>query len=95
MYGTLIVMIVLLYISLGVFKDSKKDIFFERKPFSLSKQYYLFPLTWIAVSLFGLFNVDYSSYSFRKILLALVATIAIGVNEEIVTQGDMFDWPTQ
>jgi len=45
MYGTIIVMIVLMFISFFVFRDSRKDIFFERKSFDLSKLYYLFPLT--------------------------------------------------
>lgn len=89
MYGNLIVMIALLFISLLVFKDSRKDIFFERKTFSLSKLYYLFPLTWLGVSVFALFNVDYSSYSPGEIMLLAVAALVIGVNEEIVTRGIM------
>lgn len=87
MYGTIIVMIVLMFISFFVFRDSRKDIFFERKSFDLSKLYYLFPLTWLGVTLFALYNVDYSSYSFGEILLVMVASLAIGVNEEIVTRG--------
>ena len=80
-------MVILMYISLVVLKDSRGDIFFERKPFSLSKRYYLFPLTWILVSLFALYNVDYSAYSLKEILLVLVASLAIGFNEELVTRG--------
>lgn len=87
MVGTIIVLIVLLVISNYVFKDSRKDIFFERKPFSLSKLYYLFPLAWFGVTLVALFNVDYSAYSLGEILLVLLATLAIGANEEIVTRG--------
>jgi hypothetical protein len=87
MHGTLIVVVILLYISLVVLKDSRRNIFFERKPFSLSKRYYLFPLVWILVSLFVLYNVDYSAYSLRDILLLLLATLAIGFNEELVTRG--------
>ena len=34
MYANLIVMIVLILISLYIFKESRKDIFFERKPFA-------------------------------------------------------------
>jgi len=85
--GNIIVMIVLLFISLFVFKESKKDIFFERKRFNLSKLYYLFPLASLVVPLFALFNVDFSTYSLREILLVIVATIVIGVNEEVVTRG--------
>ena len=87
MYATIIVLIVLLFISIYVFEDSRRDIFFERKPFSLSKLYYLFPLAWLGVTLVALFNVDYSAYSLGEILLVLLATLAIGANEEIVTRG--------
>ncbi len=87
MIGNIIVMVVLLFISLFVFKDSRKDIFFERTRFNLSKLYYLFPLISFAVSLFVLFNVDYSAYSLRVILLVAVATLVIGFNEEVVTRG--------
>ena len=87
MYANIIVMFVLLFISLFVFKDSRKDIFFERKRFSLSKLYYLFPLASFVVSLFALFQVDFSAYSLRLILLTLQATFVIGINEEIITRG--------
>ena len=49
MLGTIIVLFVLLFISIYLFKDSRRDIFFERKPFALSKLYYLFPLAWLGV----------------------------------------------
>jgi uncharacterized protein len=87
MYATIMVLIVLICISLIVFKESRKDIYFERKSFNLSKLYYLFPLAWFGVTLLALFNVDFSSYSPRVILLVIVATLAIGANEEIVTRG--------
>ena len=87
MIGNGIVMVVLLFISLYVFKESRRDIFFERKQFYLSKLYYLFPLASFGVSLFVLFNVDFSAYSFRVILLVVVATLIIGFNEEVVTRG--------
>lgn len=89
MYGNIIVLIALLFISLYVFKQSRKDIFFERKSFGLSKLYYLFPLAWLGVTIFALFNVDFSAYSPGVILLVLVATLVIGANEEIVTRGIM------
>jgi hypothetical protein len=82
-----IVMVVLLFISFFVFKDSRRDIFFERKRFDLSKLYYLFPLASLVVPLFVFFNVDFSAYSLRVILLVIVATLVIGVNEEVVTRG--------
>jgi hypothetical protein len=87
MYAMIAVMIILLAISIFVFKDSTRDIFFERKRFYLFRLYYLFPLTWFGVTLFALTNVDYSSYSFNVILLVLMASLAIGVNEELVTRG--------
>ena len=77
MYGTIIVVVFLLYISLVILKDSRRDIIFERKPFSLSKRYYLFPLVWILVSLFVLSNVDYSAYALKDILLLLLATMVV------------------
>ena len=35
----------------------------------------------------ALFNVDYAAYSLADILLVLIAALAIGANEEIVTRG--------
>jgi membrane protease YdiL (CAAX protease family) len=87
MVANLVVMAGLLYVSIRVFKESRKDIFFERKPFGLSKRYYLFPLVWFGVTLFALTQVDYASYAVGAILLVLVVSLAIGVNEEIVTRG--------
>jgi len=87
MVGNMIVMIALLLISFYIFMDSRRDIFFERKTFNLSKLYYLLPLTWLGVSVFALFNVNFSSYSPVEILLVLVAALVIGVNEEVVTRG--------
>lgn len=87
MYGNIIVLMVLLLISTNVFKESRRDIFFERKSFALSKLYFFFPLAWLGVTVFALFNVDYSAYSLSVFPLLLVATLAIGANEEIVTRG--------
>lgn len=42
--GNAIVMAVILFISLFVFRENRKDIFFERKRFALSKLYFFFPL---------------------------------------------------
>ncbi len=87
MVGNIVVVVALLLISLLVFRTSRNDIFFERRRFDLSRLYYLFPLTWLGVTLFALFNVDFSAYSSRVVLLVLMATLAIGINEEIVTRG--------
>jgi membrane protease YdiL (CAAX protease family) len=81
------VLLVLLYLSLFVFKDSRRDIFFERQPFRLSKWYSVFPLTLVGVTLFALVSVNYAAYTMTEIALVLVATLAIGANEEIVTRG--------
>lgn len=87
MVANIIVLFVLLHISLYVFKGSRKDIFFERKRFNLSKLYYLFPLAAFAIPLYALFQVDFGAYSLRLILLTLLATLVIGINEEIITRG--------
>ena len=87
MVGNILVLIILLFISFYVFKDSRRDIFFERKPFALSKLYYLFPLAWFGVTVAALLKVDYSAYTLVEILLVLLAALAIGANEEIVTRG--------
>lgn len=87
MIANIAISIGLLYVCFVVFKDSTRDIFFERKRFNLSKLYYLFPLTSFAVILFALTQVDYSAYSLRVILLVLLATLSIGFNEEVVTRG--------
>ncbi len=87
MYVMILASLVLLYISLRVFKDSRKDIFFERKPFDLSKTYYLIPLVEFGVAILALAFVDFSAYKLGVILQVILASIAIAVNEEIVTRG--------
>ena len=87
LYANMLVTLFLLYISFSVFKDSRKDIFFERKNFQLSKLYYLFPLIAMGIAIFGLVNVDYSSYSPGVILQVIIASLVIGINEEVVTRG--------
>ena len=47
----------------------------------------MFPIAQIAVILFALFNVNYSAFSISDILLVIVATLLIGVNEELITRG--------
>lgn len=87
MVANIVISILLLAICVIVFKESRRDIFFERSRFNLSKLYYLFPLASFVVSLFALSQVDYSAYSLRVILLVVLATLAIGFNEEVVTRG--------
>lgn len=87
MAASILVMCVLLFISFVVFKDSRRDIFFERQRFSLAKWYYLFPLAWVGVSLFVLAQVQFAAYAPVVILQVIIAALAIAVNEEIVTRG--------
>lgn len=83
----LIVLAVLIYVCLRVFKGSSRRIFLEEKAINRPRYYYLFPLLSFGVSVFALTQVDYSAFSVRDILLVIVATLAIGANEEIVTRG--------
>ena len=46
MIANILVLIILLLICFFRYKDSIKDIFFEREPFTLSKWYILYPLVW-------------------------------------------------
>lgn len=87
MYATIGMSIVLLFVSFYVFKASSRDIFFERKQFSLSRLYYLFPLAWIAVAVVAFFQVDFSAYSAGDLIRVILLAIAIGINEEIVARG--------
>ena len=87
MYAIMGVAVIMLFISFYIFRDSRRDIFFERKKFALSKLYYLVPLAEIAVIVVALTQVDFSAYSTSDILQVLLLTIAIGINEEIVTRG--------
>lgn len=85
--ANLIVTAILLFVSLVLFKDSRKDIFFERTAFYLSRLYWAIPLIDIGVALFALFNVEYSLISVGSIFLVLAAALSIGFNEEVVTRG--------
>lgn len=87
MIAMMVVMIIILFISLFVFRESRRDIFFERKRFDLSKLYFLFPLAEVVVIAFAFFNVDFAAYSTQEILLVFVATLVIGVNEEVISRG--------
>ena len=83
----LIVSAALFYICFRVFKESSHRIFFEEKAINQPRYYYLFPLLSLAVSAFALTQVDYAAFSARDILLVILAALAIGANEEIVTRG--------
>ena len=87
MYAIIGVAVIMLFISFYVFRESSRDIFFEKKQFALSKLYYLVPLAEIAVIVVALTQVDFSAYSSSDILQVILLTIAIGINEEIVTRG--------
>lgn len=87
MYGTIIVSIILLFVSIYVFSDSTRDIFFERRKFALSKLYYLFPLVWAGAAVVALLNVDFAAYSWGIVLRVIIAALAIAVSEEVVTRG--------
>jgi hypothetical protein len=83
----LVVSFILLFVAFVLFKDSRKDIFFERVAFHLSRLYWAIPLAEVGIAVVALFNVQYSLMAFRSIILALIASLAIGFNEEIVTRG--------
>lgn len=87
MYAIIAISFVLLFVSFYVFRESSRDIFFERKRFALSKWYYLFPLAWVAVAVGALFQVDYAAYSANEVFQLILLTIGIGINEEIVARG--------
>lgn len=70
-----------------VFTDSRRDIFFERQSFNLSPLYYFYPLVMVGLTIWAFTGVEFGSYSTRDILLVLLATMAIGFNEEVVTRG--------
>jgi hypothetical protein len=87
MVAMMVVLVILLFMSLYVFNENRRDIFFERKRFNLSKLYYLFPLAELAVIAFVFLNVEFAAYSLSDIVLVLVATLVIGANEEIISRG--------
>jgi membrane protease YdiL (CAAX protease family) len=87
MVANLIVTILLLLVCFVLFKDSRRDIFFERAAFNLSRLYWALPLAEVAISIVALFQVQYSLMTFGTIALALIASLSIAMNEEIVTRG--------
>jgi len=87
MYAIIAMSFIMLFISFYVFGESSRDIFFERKPFSLSKFYYLVPLAEIAVIVVALSQVNYSAFTMSDFLKVIILAIAISINEEIATRG--------
>lgn len=85
--ANLIVTVILLLACFVLFRDSLRDIFFERTAFRLSRLYWALPLAHSGVALFALLNVDYSAMALSAIGLTIVAALSIGINEEIVTRG--------
>lgn len=87
MMSNLIISAILLFVVFVVFKDSRRDIFFERTAFHLSRWYWAIPLVDVGVAVVALFNVQYSLMAPGSIALVPLAALAIGINEEIVTRG--------
>lgn len=87
MVANLIVTVILLFACFVLFKESCRDIFFERTTFHLSRFYWAIPLVDVGVAVVALFNVEYSLMTLGAIALVPIAALAIGINEEIVTRG--------
>jgi len=85
--ANLIVTGILLFACFVLFKNSRRDIFFERTAFHLSRLYWAIPLVDVAVAVVALFNVEYDLMAAGTIALVPLAALAIGINEEIVTRG--------
>ena len=87
MYANGIVAVIILFACFVLFRDSLRDIFYERASFNLSKFYYAIPLVYFGINIFGLINVQYEALSFSTIVLVCVASLIIGFNEEVMTRG--------
>ena len=87
LFANLIVTAILIFVCFVLFKESRKDIFFERTAFHLSRLYWAIPVVDFGVAVFALFSVDYSLIPFGNIALVLIAALSIGFNEEVVTRG--------
>jgi Type II CAAX prenyl endopeptidase Rce1-like len=85
--ANLIISFILFIVAFFLFKDSRKDIFFERAAFHLSRLYWAIPLAEVGIAMITLVNVQYSLMAFGSIILALIAALSIGFNEEVVTRG--------
>ena len=87
LYANFIITAILLFVCFILFKESRKDIFFERTAFHLSRLYWAIPLVDFGVAVFALFNVEYGLIPFGTIALVFIAALSIGFNEEVVTRG--------
>lgn len=87
MVANLIVTFLLLFVCFVLFKESRRDIFFERAAFNLSRLYWALPLAEVGISIAALVQVQYSLMTLGTIALALIASLSIAMNEEIVTRG--------
>jgi hypothetical protein len=85
--ANLIISLILVFVVFVLFKDSRKDIFFERAAFRLSRLFWAIPLAEVGIAIVTLFNVQYSLLAFGSIFLVLIASLSIGFNEEVVTRG--------
>ena len=85
--ANLIIFFILFFVTFVLFKNSRKDIFFERAAFHLSRLYWAIPLAEVVIAVVTLFNVQYSLMAFGSIFLVLIASLSIGFNEEVVTRG--------
>jgi len=87
MYAIIAMAVIMLFLSFFVFRESSRDIFFERKTFALSKFYYLVPLAELAVIVVALTQVNYLAFTMSDFVKVIILTIAIGINEELATRG--------
>ena len=87
MIVNILVSVILILTTLFFFKRDTRDIFLEKKKFSLSKSYFIFPLVYFGIGLYALLTANFSAYRLSTILLVIPATLAIAINEEILTRG--------
>jgi hypothetical protein len=87
MVTNIIISILLIFTTIYIFKADTKDIYLENSKFSLSKFYYLFPLVWFGIALYALLTSNLSFYTLSTILLVIMASLSIAINEEILTRG--------
>jgi hypothetical protein len=87
LYANLVVTAILFFACFVLFSESRKDIFFERTSFHLSRIYWSIPLADFGVAVYALFSVEFSLIPLRTIALVLIAALSIGFNEEVVTRG--------
>lgn len=87
MIANIIVAVIVVLVTFFVFRDSTRDIFFEKTRARSSWFLALFPVVWAGMIIFYIYTADLSAYSVSNVLLLLAATLAIAVNEEIVSRG--------